>query len=216
MCTSWEAPKGTEGYEEFLNNIKDSHKCSVNHDGSTPAMEASGVVTCFNRSVERYGLRYTEYLGDGDSKGYKSECIGHIQKRVGRRLRNLRDDGVFNNLYDNIVDETAASNDSKKKMKTKKPAKLRLTDKMINKLQNYYGIAVRACTGKTVPEMKREIGAALFHCCQFNTEEQRHIFCPQTSMSWCKYQLDKVNGTDLFKEKAGIHNCFQLIKPVFM
>ena len=102
-------------------------------------------------------------------------------------------------------------------MKTKKPAKLRLTDKMINKLQNYYGIAVRACTGKTVPEMKREIGAALFHCCQFNTEEQRHIFCPQTSMSWCKYQLDQVNGTDLFKEKAGIHNkIFKLIKPVFM
>ena len=194
-------------------------------------MEASGVVTCFNRSVKRYGLRYTEYLGDGDSKGYKavceadpynvpikkSECIGHIQKRVGRKLRNLRDDGVCNNLYDDVVDETSASNDSKKKMKTKKPAKLRLTDKMINKLQNYYGIAVRACTGKTVPEMKREIGAALFHCCRYNTEEQRHMFCPQTSMSWCKYQLDKVNGTDLFKEKTGIHNkIFKLIKPVSM
>ena len=100
-------------------------------------------------------------------------------------------------------------------MKTKKPAKLRLTDKMINKLQNYYGIAVRACTGKTVPQMKREIGAALFHCCQFNNEEQRHMFCPQTSMSWCKYQLDKVIGTDLFKEKAGIHNkIFKLKKCI--
>ena len=78
-----------------------------------------------------------------DSKGYKavceadpynvpikkSECIGHMQKRVGPR--NLRD-GVFNNLYDDVVDETAASNDSIKKMKTKKPAKLRLIDKMIN------------------------------------------------------------------------------------
>ena len=52
---------------------------------------------------------------------------------------------------------------------------------MINKLQYYYGIAVRACTGKTVPEMTRKIGAALFHF-QFNTEEQRHMFCPQTSI----------------------------------
>ena len=74
LCTSLETRNVTEGYEEFLNTIKDSHKCSVNHDGSAPAMEASGVVTCFNRSVERYGLRYTEYLGDGDSKGYKAVC----------------------------------------------------------------------------------------------------------------------------------------------
>ena len=151
LCTSWERQKGTEDYEEFLNTIKDSHKCPVDHDGSAPAMEACGVVTCFKRLIERYGLRYTEYLGDGDSKGYKavceadpynvpikkSECSGHIQKRVGRRLRNLRDDGVFNDLNDDVVDETDASNDSKKKTKTKKSAKLRLSDKMINKLRNY-------------------------------------------------------------------------------
>ena len=43
------------------------------------------------------------------------------------------------------------------------------------------------------------------------------MFCPQTSMSWCKYEVDKVNGTDLYKEDAGIHNkIFKLIKPVFM
>ena len=42
LCTSWERCKGSEGYEEFLNTIKDSHKCSVNHDGFAPAMESSG------------------------------------------------------------------------------------------------------------------------------------------------------------------------------
>jgi len=44
-------------------------------------------------------LRYTKYLGDGDSKGHevvksiykekeviKLECVGHVQKRVGSRL----------------------------------------------------------------------------------------------------------------------------------
>ncbi|GFT85784.1 uncharacterized protein TNCV_4027241 [Trichonephila clavipes] len=47
---------------------------------------------------------YTQYLGDGDSKGFltikeakvygdteveKLECVGHVQKRMGTRLRNI-------------------------------------------------------------------------------------------------------------------------------
>ena len=50
-------------------------------------------------------LRYTEYYGDGDSKGFngventykdsgikvvKKECVGHVQKRVGTALRKLK------------------------------------------------------------------------------------------------------------------------------
>ena len=31
----------------------------------------------------------------------------------------------------------------------------RLTDKKINKLQNYFGIVIRQCTGKTVLETKK-------------------------------------------------------------
>ena len=58
-------------------------------------MEVAGILECFKSSIEQYGLRYTEYLGDGDSKSYKQvceadpyglpisklECIGHNQKR---------------------------------------------------------------------------------------------------------------------------------------
>ena len=88
---------------------------------------------------------------------------------------------------------------------------------MINKLQNYFGIAVRACAGKTMEEMKRDIGAALYHCCQLDDEEQRHMFCPKMPLSWCKYQADKYNNTSLYKQKPGIHRkVFQKIKPVFM
>ena len=67
-------------------------------------MEAEGVVRCFEKSVESSKLRYVAYIGDGDSKAYsvvkantyhgvsvnKGECIGHIQKRVGSRLRRLK------------------------------------------------------------------------------------------------------------------------------
>ena len=84
------------------------------HDGSAGSMEAKGVVECFSTSGEKYNLQCTEYLGDGDSKSYKQvceadpygkpikklECIGHIQIRIGRKLRNLKDNGLFKDLHD--------------------------------------------------------------------------------------------------------------------
>ena len=60
--------------------------------------------------------------------------------------------------------------------------------------------------------MKRNIAAALYHCGEFNTDEQRHMFCPKTEMTSCKYQADIINNT-----KTGIHNkIFRLVKPKFM
>ncbi|GFV38382.1 uncharacterized protein TNCV_4958251 [Trichonephila clavipes] len=57
----------------------------------------------YMRSEDHRMLRYTDYYGDGDSKAFdavkdiygkdsvtKLECIGHIQKRVGIRLRKLK------------------------------------------------------------------------------------------------------------------------------
>ena len=118
-------------HEKFINVIRDSHECSINHDGSAGSMEANGVVECFSTSVEKYNLQYTEYLGDGDSKSYKEVCeadpygkpikklewIGHIQKRVGRKLRNLNDNGLFKDLYD---DDDGDDNGKKKKKKSRR------------------------------------------------------------------------------------------------
>ncbi|GFU97240.1 uncharacterized protein TNCV_1775351 [Trichonephila clavipes] len=60
----------------------------------------------FQRSQSLYNVRYTKYLGDGDSKAFTSivenkvygdhcsveklECIGHVMKRMGTRLRRLK------------------------------------------------------------------------------------------------------------------------------
>lgn len=60
----------------------------------------------FSRSEELYGMKYGNYIGDGDSKTFtavvnlnlygdkltvvKNECIEHVQKRIGTRLRNIR------------------------------------------------------------------------------------------------------------------------------
>ncbi|GBM87532.1 hypothetical protein AVEN_21988-1 [Araneus ventricosus] len=94
-------------------NIKCDHECS-NYKGSSGNMESVGAFRIFERSVMKRELQYTEYYGDGDSKAFlkvkdiygedtvtKLECIGHVQKRVGSRLRKLKKnpkDSVEKNL----------------------------------------------------------------------------------------------------------------------
>ncbi|GFU84788.1 uncharacterized protein TNCV_2127291 [Trichonephila clavipes] len=73
-------------------DVKREHVCS-NYKGSSGNMEAVGAFRIFERSLIKRDLQYTEYYGDGDSKGFlqvkdiygensvtKLECIGHIQK----------------------------------------------------------------------------------------------------------------------------------------
>ena len=45
-------------------------KCKANFKGSAPLMETEGVKRIFERSEEKHKLRYTEYYGDGDRKGF--------------------------------------------------------------------------------------------------------------------------------------------------
>ena len=105
-------------------------------------MEPAGILKCFMRSVEQLNFRFINFIGDGDPKAYyevektnpygdrypvnKGECLGHIQKRVGSRLRKLEKE------YGG------------KKLSDRKTLRGRLGDKEINKLQNYFGIAIRA------------------------------------------------------------------------
>ncbi|GFX22169.1 DUF1758 domain-containing protein [Trichonephila clavipes] len=83
------------------NSQSSKHVCS-NYKGSAGNMEVVGAYRIFERSNVR-NVQYNEYYGDGDSKGYESvknfygintvtklECIGHVQKRVGGRLRQLK------------------------------------------------------------------------------------------------------------------------------
>ncbi|GFU74029.1 uncharacterized protein TNCV_1641551 [Trichonephila clavipes] len=79
------------------------HVCHSNFQGSALKMEAVGATRIFQRSIVKRGLKYAHYYGDGDSKGFisvkdtygkdsvtKYECIGHVQKRIGARLRKLK------------------------------------------------------------------------------------------------------------------------------
>ncbi|GFX29890.1 uncharacterized protein TNCV_4750181 [Trichonephila clavipes] len=79
------------------------HVCLRNFQGSALKMEAVGATRIFQRSIVQRGLKYAHYYGDGNSKGFisvkdtygkdsvtKYECIGHVQKRVGARLRKTK------------------------------------------------------------------------------------------------------------------------------
>ena len=152
-------------------------------------MEPAGILKCFMRSVEQLNLRFINFIGDGDSKAYyevvkanpcgdrypvnKGECLGHIQKPVGSRLRKLKKE------YDG------------KKLADGKTLRGRLGDKEINKLQNYFGIAIRA-NWHSVTGMQKAIGAVVYHCSEANDPDARHMFCDKRQDTWCKYQKAKL------------------------
>lgn len=71
-------------------------------------MEAERAVRLWGRSLDN-GYKYVTFIGDGDSSSYKSicninggkgpytnvtvvkdECVNHIKKRMGIRLRKLQ------------------------------------------------------------------------------------------------------------------------------
>ena len=77
-----------------------------NFSGSAGLMDPIGVQKIYARSMVSRKLRYTSYIGDGDTKSYSSvvkeqpyrhntqieklECVGHVQKRLGNAIKQLK------------------------------------------------------------------------------------------------------------------------------
>ena len=219
-CSYWKGKTGAKS-EKF----RRIHKCPLNHtksSGGGGVMEADGVLECFLSSVIKRQLRYLTYIGDGDTKSYqnvvnanpypgyeivKAECVGHVQKRVGTRLRKFKTD------YKELMPESFYA---EKKDKKQKKLTFYLTHKMINRLQNYFGIAIRATCKTSVPTMRMAVGAVLFHCSEAVDSAGRHQFCPKSTTSWCKYQVDQVNSMSDYIEKPGLPIALhKKLEPIF-
>lgn len=195
--------------------LKDEHEdmCRKNYSGSSGGMEVAGVKDIFSRSLQRYNVRYVQYLGDGDSKSFaavselkpygndvtitKQECIGHVQKRMGARLRRLK-----TTMKGQILSDGKPLGGAK-----------RLTDETINRLQRDYGLAIRQNTN-CVEAMEKAVKALYYH--NLSTEEKPlHGLCPKGPNSWCKY--NKYQGS----ERVYTHNhslpeaVMKTIKPIF-
>ncbi|GFV88798.1 uncharacterized protein TNCV_4608431 [Trichonephila clavipes] len=136
---------------------------------------SQNIVLHVRRSETSRKACYTQYLGDGDSKGFltikeakvygdteveKLECVGHVQKRMGTRLRNILKMSKGIKLSD-------GKNIS---------GRARLTLKEVGSIQHYYGLAIRKNLS-SVEDMKRAIWAIYFH--KLSTEDNpQHALCP--------------------------------------
>ena len=209
--------KDSEKYKKW----KEGHasKCNKNFHGSSGGMEGVGALSIFKRSIDQYKLKYTTFVGDGDSdtfkivqegmqemygeryKVVKEEC-GHIQKRMGNALRRYLKDMKGKKLAD----------------KKSVGGKGRLTKIVIDKIQRNYGEAIRKNKGK-LTEMQSAIWAIFHHMIQPPNSSPlkiQHTFCPKGETSWCKFNSDLVTGKSTYSEKQRLPAVFHKeLKPIF-
>ena len=103
----WHAKKTNPASDDFLDWWEEHQgNCDQNYYGSSVGIEAEGARRMWQRSIEKYKLRYIEVVADGDSKTFseltkwkpygegnpvvKHECVGHVQKHMTNRIEALK------------------------------------------------------------------------------------------------------------------------------
>ncbi|GFV11334.1 uncharacterized protein TNCV_3724231 [Trichonephila clavipes] len=164
------------------------------------------------RSQSLYNIRYTKYLGDGDSKAFTSiiennvygdhcsveklECIGHVMKRMRTRLRRLKTMMRGQKLSDG------------------KPlcGRSRLTEAEIDRLQAYYGLAIRRNLS-SVKDMQQAIWVIFLH--KLSTDEKpQHGFCPSDTDTWCKFKKAELLGETFHHKNSLPVEVVEAMRPV--
>lgn len=178
------------------------HKCHKNFEGKSGAMEKEAAVRLWSRSTN-FNFRYTTFIGDGDSSAYdavcqmndkrgpydnvaivKEECVNHVNKRMGTRLRKMRNDVA-----------TFKQNKSGKWVKKSSLGGINmLTETVIGKLTHYYGQAIRDSVGTDVTTARQKIWSSFFHLTSTDASPAHH-FCPKGPESWCFYNKAVATNT---------------------
>ena len=197
---------------EYLKwKLRHNSVCEINHDGSSGGMEAQPAVEMFTDSIKKRKLRYTVFVG-GDSSCFgtvkeslndkynieKEECVGHVQKRMGSSLKNFKNDHNGKKLADGKPVEGKGC----------------LTERVINSMQNYYGLAIRENKGN-LQGMKDGIWAIYYHMIKSDDNtplEEQHKFCPKDKQTWCKFWHDKLFASKNDKKTYDESKC---LPPVF-
>ena len=212
-CTSMNArlESGAVSKEEY-DKLVGEHKgsCAINTTRSSPGMESEAARVLWTRSEAKRNLKYVTYIGDGDSKGYKEvcqakpyavlkeECIGHIQKRMGKALRDLKKAKKGEKLSDGL--------------RLGGPG--RLTDEVIDKLQTYYGLAIRQSS--ELQQMAKAVWAGLLHRSSTDSNPQ-HRCCPDGVDSWCGNKRMEAGAQATYSHHNILPKAvFDAIKPVYL
>ncbi|GFX32149.1 uncharacterized protein TNCV_1130811 [Trichonephila clavipes] len=187
--------------------------CKRNYVGSSGAMEIQGASKIFQRSLSLHNARYITYLGDGDCKAFdaikkkniygneypieKLECIGHVMKRMGTRLRRLKAQ-----LKGQILSDGKCLS-----------GKNRLTEHEIDNLQSYYGSAIRR-NHSSVQNMRQAIWAIFLH--KLSTDEYpQHGFCPIGEDSWCGFKKAEASGKSYKYKNSLPVTVVETMRPIF-
>jgi hypothetical protein len=156
-------------------------------------MEAEIAKVLWSRSIDKHKFRYTTMLSDGDACTFstlkdlmpygdaipieKIDCINHAEKRMGTALRNAA-------KIHGLGGKKAGS----------------LTVEKANKLQKYYGRAIRGNIGE-IENMRTAIWASLFHSLSTD-DDPHHSRCPDGPDSWCSWKKAQALGLPAPKQKC--------------
>ena len=221
VCHQCRAHENLDPLSDEYKQWKGKHQyvCPINHKGSSGEMETKGAIRVFLRSIEQRSLKYTTMVGDGDTGCFgsvcdalkrefgdayeieKEECVGHIQKRLGKNLRDFKTHYRGEKLDDGKGLGGIG----------------RLTDKVIDKMQNHYGSAIWSNKGKLI-QMHDAIQAILKHMVQEEGKslEEQHALCPKDNLTWCKFWQDEKNKTETYSEEHRLPSVFfNVLKPTF-
>ena len=213
--------KSDEEFEEWEIEHVFSGECDINFNGSSPAMGVEGAKVVWNRSLALHNMRYRWMVSDGDNKAFsavadvydgiqveKLDCVGHVQKRMGKHLLKLKATTKGKLADGKTVGERG-----------------RLTEEKIKQIQRYYGLAIRQNTLSTANPtdkdvsvaayvMKKNIIAILHHSIKSEDPAKQHRFCPPGEDSWCKWRQDLLLGTTMYKgDNCLPHDFLELLQP---
>ena len=195
----------------------ETHKacCQLNHSKSSTSMEVAAALILWKRSESRLNLRYVNVVSDGDSKTMKAlrkkkpygedvkltkyECVGHVQKRLGRAIIDLRTKPPMETV---TVTHPAVRARRATKKKPAVKASPEFNETVIKKvqvgdaggitksnylvLQQHYGNAIRQHAGD-LEGMVEACWAVYYHSISTDDNPQHHS-CPMGEISWCSYQ----------------------------
>ena len=104
ICTAMRGKLNSDEFQDWYSTHE--NECDADDKGSAGKMEVDGILQMFCESEEKFGVRYRNYVGDGDSKTFtsildkqpygpdfimiKREDINHVAKRMGWGLRNVK------------------------------------------------------------------------------------------------------------------------------
>ncbi|XP_077537466.1 uncharacterized protein LOC144149688 [Haemaphysalis longicornis] len=208
FCAGCErGPKeGDPAYEAW----RATHTCQKNTEKKSGEMEVEAALILFERSLQKYGLRYTTILCDGDCRTFlalqdkkvygfiqieKEDCVNHVQKRM------------FTNLKTALAKHKGSGSENL-------GGKGRLTGDLVTKLSSYYGWALKSHKGD-VGAMEKAV-MATYHHITSNDALYNHILCPTGPDSWCRQNAALAKGEPMPKHRYNFppHVCKALL-PIY-